>query len=435
MICRSKIVRFCLHYGNSPARQTLSVCLSVFLNELVSEGGLVYTTSRWTVDRTTHTLPFRLAKWLATRTHSHLHSHAHTFFSSPRSACHVKHAYAYTPSMVELGASHAVHLVMSSGDSHNPQFTTTTTSNSYSDDSSSNRVTGTTITQFNGKRRGKRKTGASKTQKQRTPGLVTATASLDCHCSSIDAEDGPSTTGQWSLMAGLCVSQRGFCFWCHHQRILRPHTHTSTHPPTSTALVDTKKRTRARVGERLEGKPRLSQANQQPRPRLQAARVCPMMDATIAQIGLASTPGLPKQANRGTLNSHEASNVPQHGKPVEAETRLSAPALPCFVARLDQAGWASWVPLTDLFLRVLTGGTQTQRLNSFLRFFLKNFDLFFLVFSFSFFLPLSGRSGLWVKAGPSYLWSKTQCILCCAAVLQERALRTTENGMEMEMVT
>jgi hypothetical protein len=172
---------------------------------------------------------------------------------------------------------------------------------------------------------------------------VTATASLDWHCSSIDAEDGPSTTGQWSLMPGLCVSQRGFCFWCHHQRFLRPHTHTHTHthPPTYPhCLGGYEKRTRARAGgQRLEGKPRLSQTNQQPRPRLQAARVCPMMDATIAQTGLASTPGLPKQANRGTLNSHEASNVPQHGRPLVAETRLSALSCPVLLPGwINQAG-------------------------------------------------------------------------------------------------
>lgn len=87
----------CLHYR---ARPPNFVC--IFLNELVSEG-LVYTTSRWTVDCTTHRLPFRLAMWLATHTHSHLHSHAHMFFPSPRSACHVKQAYRYTPRMVELG--------------------------------------------------------------------------------------------------------------------------------------------------------------------------------------------------------------------------------------------------------------------------------------------------------------------------------------------
>lgn len=89
MICRSK--RVSLLALREPARPPAKLCLSVFLNELVSEGGLVYTASRWTVDRTTHTLPFRLAKWLATRTHSrlhsHLHSHAHTFF--PHRAPHV----------------------------------------------------------------------------------------------------------------------------------------------------------------------------------------------------------------------------------------------------------------------------------------------------------------------------------------------------------
>lgn len=66
MICRSK--RVSLLALREPAHPPNFVCLS-FWNELVSEGGLVYTTSRRTVDRTTHTLPFRLAKWLATRAH------------------------------------------------------------------------------------------------------------------------------------------------------------------------------------------------------------------------------------------------------------------------------------------------------------------------------------------------------------------------------
>lgn len=66
-----------------------------------------------------------------------------------------------------------------------------------------------------------------------------------------------------------------------------------------------------------------------------------MMDATIAQTGLASTPGLPKQADRGTLNSHEASNVPQHGRPLETlggETRLSALSCPALLPRQARLG-------------------------------------------------------------------------------------------------
>lgn len=94
-----------------------------------------------------------------------------------------------------------MHLVMSSGDSHNPslqQQQQQATSNSYSDNSSSNRVTGTTITQFNGKAERGREDGSLQNAKTTHAGTVTATASLDWHCSSIDAEDGSSTTGQWS---------------------------------------------------------------------------------------------------------------------------------------------------------------------------------------------------------------------------------------------
>jgi hypothetical protein len=82
---------------------------------------------------------------------------------------------------------------------------------------------------------------------------------------------------------------------------------------------------------------------------------------------------------------------------------------------LDQSGWA-WVPLTDLFLRVLTGGTQTQRLNSF---FVSSQQLRFVLFGVFGFFFLQG----WpmAKAGPSHLWSATKCILCCAALRESLA--------------
>lgn len=58
---------------------------------------------------------------------------------------------------------------------------------------------------------------------------------------------------------------------------------------------------------------------------------------TIAQIGLGSTPGLPKQANKDTLNSHEASNVPQHGRPLEEKRGCLSALLPRQAGRLDQS--------------------------------------------------------------------------------------------------
>ncbi|KAL7892442.1 hypothetical protein HDV63DRAFT_242354 [Trichoderma sp. SZMC 28014] len=196
------------------------------------------------------------------------------------------------------------------------------------------------------------------------------------------------------------------------------HTHTHTHaPPPPTSLlwwILKKKKSQGRGKKRLEGKPRLSQTNQQPRPRLQAARVCPpMMAATIAQIGLASTPGLPKQANRGTLNSHEASNVPQ-------QRRGCLPCL-CHVllpsqVRWDQPGCGRGCLLTDVFLRVCVDWRYTDTTPSTLSVVLNNFYLLFLVFFSSFTCPFIWQG--W-PLDLDYIQSATKrilCYVCCAAL-------------------
>lgn len=201
-------------------------------------------------------------------------------------------------------------------------------------------------------------------------------------------------------MPGLCVSQRGFWFWCHHQRILRPHT--LTHPPTHlTALVDTKKRTRARVGG--EARRKATAISDEPTAASTAASckgLPPMMDATIAQTGLASTPGLPKQANRGILNSHEASNVPQHGRHFGGRERdaVVCRAVPCSVAPQAGEGWICFFSLcllTDLSLRVcvILAVHRHNRLNSFLP--CSQQTSIYSFWCFLFFFILSGKVKSW----------------------------------------
>jgi hypothetical protein len=103
------------------------------------------------------------------------------------------------------------------------------------------------------------------------------------------------------------------------------------------------------------------------------------------------------------------------------------PALPCPVAKAGQVGSAFSSPLTDLSLRVLTGGAETQPPQLFL-FFSTNFDLFlFGVFSSFFFLPFIWQGWPMVKAGLGYLWSATNvCILSTCMLRCSKRERETE---------